>query len=81
MKEEVIEPEIFKFQRPIMTNDPSMPVLFYNEDQSIIGEFPLTEKERQKVFSKGEYKTYWLCRFNEKAHKFDLIKQVKEQDW
>ncbi len=73
--------EVFKFQRPIMTNDPSMPVLIYNEDRSIIGEFPLTKKEQRKVFSKGEYKTYWLCKPNKKTHKLDLIKQVEGQDW
>lgn len=76
-----MKPEIFKFQRPIMTTDPSMPVLVYNEDRSIIGQLFLTKKEQREVFGEGEYKTYWLCKPNKKTHKLDLIKQVEEQDW
>lgn len=73
--------EVFKFQRPLFTTDPSQPILIYNEDRSIMNQMPLPRKVQKKIFRNGEDKCYWLCKPNTKTQLLDLIKRVEEQDW
>ena len=50
------EADIFKLQRPIISNEGNM-VLCYNENRSVNGRFPMT-KELEKLFCEDEYKIY-----------------------
>lgn len=72
--------QIFKFQRPITTDDPSEPVLVYNKDRSIMNQLSVPEDMMEVLFPNSELKTYWLC----KPHKdgmLELLEWELEQDW
>ena len=76
-----MKPEVFKFQRPLFTTDPSQPILIYNESRSIMTQLPLPRKIQKKIFRRGEYKCYWICMPNKETQLLDLIERVEEQDW
>lgn len=72
--------QIFKFQRPIITSDPSEPILVYNKDASIINQLTVSDDILNVLFPGGELKTYWLC----KPHKngiLELLEWELEQNW
>ena len=53
----IYKTEIWKVQRPIVTNDPEPQVLIYNEDRSRQGSVPLTAEIAQ-LFNDDEYKIF-----------------------
>lgn len=72
--------QIFKFQRPIVTDDPSEPILVYNKDESIINQLTVSEDILNVLFPGGELKTYWLCK-PRKNGMLELLEWELEQDW
>ena len=72
--------EIFKFQRPLVTDDNSEPILVYNKDQSIMNQLVVSEKIMKMLFPGNSVKEYWLC----KKHKDGVLEPVvwvEEQEW
>lgn len=76
---------ICKFQRPIWSNQHRTPgtelILIYNEDRSISAQMEIYENEIDSLFPCNEFKTYWMCRINNKTKMLEPIEQVKEQEW
>lgn len=72
--------QIFKFQRPIITDDPSMPILVYNEDASIINQLVVSEDMMKVLFPDGGLKSYWRCK-PRKDGMLELLEWELEQDW
>lgn len=68
---------IFKVQRAI--DPPDAEVLVYNEDRSIMGQFPMTEE--LLTWFGDKYKLYIEGVFNESTGRIDLIRVVEEQEW
>lgn len=65
---------LFKIQRPVVfTGD--YQVLCYNEDRSIMGQFP-PSKELLDMFEEGEYKIYVNGDYDEKAGKIIIVSKV-----
>lgn len=72
--------QIFKFQRPITTDDPSEPILVYNKDRSIMNQLVVSEDTMKVLFPNEELKSYWRC----KPHKdgmLELLEWELEQNW
>lgn len=72
--------QIFKFQRPIITDDPSEPILVYNKDQSIMNQLSVPEDMMKVLFPDGELKSYWRCKPC-KDGMLELLEWEMEQDW
>lgn len=72
--------QIFKFQRPVMTDDPSEPILVYNEDASIINQLVVSEDMLNVLFPDGGLKSYWRCK-PRKDGMLELLEWEMEQDW
>ncbi len=72
--------QIFKFQRPVMTNDPSEPILVYNKDASIINQLTVSEDILNVLFPDGGLKSYWRCK-PRKDGMLELLEWELEQDW
>ena len=72
--------EIFKFQRPIMTNNKSEPILVYNKDRSILNQLVVSKRIMKILFPGGSVKEYWLC-VKHKDGILEPIVWVEEQEW
>jgi hypothetical protein len=73
--------EVFKLQRPVMTNAKQVMILAYNKDRSALGEFPITDRLR-KLFG-NEYKIYVQGYLDEQGQIIlvDLVKPEDEPSW
>lgn len=71
MKKEAI---LFKIQRPIISTG-DYEVLCYNEDQTIMGQFPPSQ-ELLDMFEEEEYKIYVNGTYDEKTGKIIIVNKV-----
>lgn len=73
--------EVFKLQRPVVTNAPQSLVLAYNKDRSAQGQFPMTDRLR-RLFG-NEYKIYVQGYLDElgQINLVDLVKPGNEPSW
>lgn len=74
MKKKIKEAEIFKVQRPIISTG-SYEVLCYNEERSIMGQFP-PSKELLDMFEYDEYKIYVTGSYDEKTGKIMIKNKI-----
>lgn len=72
--------QIFKFQRPIVTDDQSTPILVYNKDRSIINQLVVPEDTMNVLFPDGGLKSYWRCKPHEDGM-LELLEWELEQNW
>lgn len=72
---------IVKFQRPLMTTGSYQEILLYNKDRTLETVMELGNDEIDALFPDDEFKTYWLCRINQKTKMLETIRQVEEQEW
>lgn len=71
--------EIFKIQRPLITNGHNNNALIYNEDRSIKIETLITE-DILKAFN-GDFKMYAEMITNTEDNSIAFIKRVETQNW
>lgn len=76
--------QIFKIQVPLFTSDQEPKALVYNEDRSIINQFPIT-KGLMKLM-RGELKQFWHCDLIpdpkvKGAFQIQMDRKAKWQDW
>lgn len=72
---------IVKFQRPLMTNGSYQEIALYNKERTLDTMMELRNDEIEALFPNDEFKTYWLCRINQKTKMLEPIEQVEEQGW
>jgi hypothetical protein len=69
---------IIKVQRPLHTTEPNPQVLVYNQDRSILQQFPFTE-ELQELFRDDVLKLYFEATL--RRGELTLVKNIEQQDW
>lgn len=72
--------QIFKLQRPIVTNEPQPMALLYNEDKSIYAQIEMTP-EIEKLFVDGELKIYFLGTYDSKTRMINIREDAGVQVW
>lgn len=70
------ELEIFKVQRPLVGGDE---VLIYNEDRSIMGQFP-PSNELLNMFDEDEYKIYVVGFYNDKTKQTHINSKLNQEE-
>ncbi len=71
--------EIFKLQRPIVTNRPDQQILVYNKDRSKIGQFG-ADTHVMKLFGMG-LKVFLWGTWNPETGQIELHKEAPWQKW
>lgn len=73
--------EVFKLQRPVVTNARQVMILAYNKDRSAQGQFPITDRVR-KLFG-NDYKIYVKGYLDEQGQIIlvDLVKPGDAPSW
>jgi hypothetical protein len=69
--------QVFKMQRPIVSNDPRAPCLVYNEKRDI--QFTLPMDDDMAVLFNGALKIYVRARYD--GNKFHVIRHVPDRSW
>lgn len=69
---------IIKVQRPLHTTEPHPQVLVYNQDRSILQQFPFTE-ELQELFRDDVLKLYFEATL--RNGELTLVNNIEQQDW
>ena len=71
--------EIWKLQRPIVTNEPESMIFMYNKDRSKLGTFPMTPEIRQ-LFMDDEHKIFVHGTINEDGQ-VNFEEPAEWQEW
>lgn len=71
---------VCKVQRPVATNDPTVPWLVYNKDRSVEVTIPdekITKFVRDRMG--GDYKAFWYC--GRRGDEISFIRRAPEAFW
>ncbi len=72
--------EIFKVQRPLVSNEENPPIMIYNEDRSIMGHIPATQ-DVLDLFPPDEFKIFIKGSFSGGQVYADTVYMAEEYDW